>query len=233
MQTNSRNARAFTFVELLVTMALVAILASIAYPVFITIMERARKTQAKNDLTQIVTAVNAFYTEYGKYPTSFTTDATAIYGPAGPNTNDLLFNELRACHLENGVLTDPSCSAAGVLNTRQIVYISPPAVKDPNQPRSGIGIPSTSPSAPTPVGQFWDPWGRQYNVTIDADYNNSTTNPYGPSGGAGVDPVQQGVIAWSFGKNGALGGGPPAAGFRSEGGTANNFSGSGDVISWQ
>jgi hypothetical protein len=31
-------------------------------------IDRARKTQVKNDLSQIVTAINAYYTEYGKYP---------------------------------------------------------------------------------------------------------------------------------------------------------------------
>ena len=31
-------------------------------------IDRARKTQAKNELIQIVTAVNAYYTEHGKYP---------------------------------------------------------------------------------------------------------------------------------------------------------------------
>jgi prepilin-type N-terminal cleavage/methylation domain-containing protein len=222
MRPFSKHTRAFTLIELLVVIAIIAILIGLLFPAFQAVQNQARRTQAKNDLTQIVTAVNAFYTEYGRYPTSLTPDTTATYGPAGGNTNDLLFNELRACHLENGVLTDPSCSAVGVLNTRQIVYISPPAVKDPTQPRSGIGIPGTG--APPPVGQFWDPWGTQYNVRIDGDYNNSTTNPYGSSGGAGVDPVQQGVIAWSYGKDQTLGTQNPPS---------SSFTNSDDVISWQ
>src|SRR6266446_6203271 len=174
---------AFTLIELLVVIAIIIILAGLLFPALRGAQEQARRTQAKNDLTQIVTAVNAYYTEYGQYPTALTPDTTATYGPAGGNTNNLLFNELRACHLQNGVLTDPSCSAASVLNTRQIVYISPPAVKVPASPRAGIGIPGTG--APTPVGQYWDPWGTAYNVRIDGDYDNSTTNPYGSSGGAG------------------------------------------------
>ena len=39
------------------------------FPAFRGVQDQAKKTQAKNDLTQIVTAVNAYYTEYGKYPT--------------------------------------------------------------------------------------------------------------------------------------------------------------------
>ncbi len=217
MQKSSRKTGAFTLIELLVVIAIIAILIGLLFPAFSAVQNQARRTQAKNDLTQIVTAVNAFYTEYGKYPTSLTPDTAATWGPANPgNTNNLLFNELRAC-----TATDTSCTAACVLNTRQIVFISPAYVKNPAQPRSGIGIPGTG--APAPVGQFWDPWGTQYNVRIDGDYNSSTTNPYGASGGAGVDPIQQGVIAWSYGKDQAQG----------TAGGSTNFTNSDDVISWQ
>jgi prepilin-type N-terminal cleavage/methylation domain-containing protein len=224
MTTEDRKA-AFTLMELLLVIVIIVILVGLAFPAFQGVLERTKKMQAKNDLTQIVTAVNAFYTEYGTYPTLLTPDTTATYGPAAGNTNDLLVNELRACHLQNGVLTDPSCSAASVLNTRQIVYISPPAVKVPANPRAGIGIPGTG--APTPVGQYWDPWGTAYNVRIDGDYDNSTTNPYGSSGGAGVDPIQQGVIAWSYGKDKKPGNNGNNV-YKTSGGVQSD-----DVISWQ
>ena len=221
MQESSRNARAFTLIELLVVIAVIAILIGLLFPAFSAVQDQAKRTQAKNDLTQIVTAVNAFYTEYGKYPTSLTPDTAATWGPANPaNTNNLLFNELRAC-----TTTDTSCTAAALLNTRQIVYISPAEVKNPAQPKSGIGIPGTG--APPPVGQFWDPWGTPYNVRIDGDYNNSVTpNPY--SQGAGVNPIQQGVITWSYGKDQTLG-------TNGDGVYKNLTTGaqSDDVISWQ
>src|SRR5437016_6230591 len=220
MQKSSNRTVAFTLIELLVVIAIIAILIGLLFPAFSAVQDQAKRTQAKNDLTQIVTAVNAFYTEYGKYPTSFTTDATATYGFVGPNTNNLLFNELRACSA-----TDTSCTAAALLNTRQIVFISPPYVKNPAQPKSGIGIPGTG--APGPVGQYWDPWGTPYNVRIDGNYNNSVTpNPY--SQGAGVDPIQQGVITWSYGKDQTLG-------TNGDGVYKNLTTGaqSDDVISWQ
>src|SRR6202043_2158536 len=88
------TASAFTLIELLVVITIIVILMGLLFPAFRGVQDQAKKTQAKNDLTQIVTAVNAFYTEYGRYPTSAATDATATYGPGG-NTNDALFNELR------------------------------------------------------------------------------------------------------------------------------------------
>ena len=65
---NHRYSRAFTLLELLVTILIIAVLMSVAFPVFQTVQNQARKTQARSDLTQIVIAVSAFYTEYGRYP---------------------------------------------------------------------------------------------------------------------------------------------------------------------
>jgi hypothetical protein len=46
---------------------------------------------------------------------------------------------------------------------------------------------------------------------IDGDYNNQLANPY--TDAPGGTPLYLGVIVWSFGKNGRLGGGLPAGGF--------------------
>ncbi len=62
------HANAFTLIELLVVIAIIAILVGLLFPAFKAVQNQARQTQAKNDLTQIVNAVNAFYTDYGKYP---------------------------------------------------------------------------------------------------------------------------------------------------------------------
>jgi prepilin-type N-terminal cleavage/methylation domain-containing protein len=236
----SFSKRAFTLIELLVVIAIIAILIGLLFPAFSAVQNQAKRTQAKNDLTQIVNAVNAFYTEYGKYPTTATNDV--VYGSTTVNVrrtatgvapadfaNNVLFDELRAC-----TAAGPSCSAASVLNTRQIVYISPPSVKDPSQPRSGIGITGTG-IYPTPVGQFWDPWGMPYTVRIDGDYTNSVGNPYGAqtTGGAGVDPVPLGAIGWSLGSDQALG--TKISGNVGDNVYKNPTTGaqSDDVVSWQ
>ena len=227
MRPLSKHTRAFTLIELLVVIAIIAILIGLLFPAFQAVQNQAKRTQAKNDLTQIVTAVNAYYTEYGKYPTTQTIDyiygATTVNvtttGPAN-TTNNFLFNELRAC-----TATDPSCSAAATLNPRQIVFISPPAVKDPTNPRSGIATQATTINGiSVAIGDFVDPWGTPYNVEIDGDYNNSiSANPYGNNNGAGPSPLAHGVIAWSLGRDQALG----------TAGVSTSFTNSNDVISWQ
>jgi prepilin-type N-terminal cleavage/methylation domain-containing protein len=179
--TLARN-RAFTLIELLVVITIIAILIGLLFPAFRGVQDQAKRTQAKNDLTQIITAVNAFYTEYGKYPLPSTATTDTTYGPGGsPTTNETLLNPLR------GLDT--------TLNPRQIVFISPPDAKDPTAPRSGMGT----------TGQYFDPWGKNYAIRIDGDYTNSVPNPY--SQNAGASPLQIGVIAWSLGSDGLGGSG--------------------------
>src|SRR4030095_8619261 len=66
--TQGGQQEAFTLIELLVVIAIIAMLIGLLFPAFRAVQDQAKRTQAKNDLTQIVTAVNAYYTEYGKYP---------------------------------------------------------------------------------------------------------------------------------------------------------------------
>src|SRR5438046_9598 len=167
-----RSRGAFTLIELLVVIAIIAILVGLLFPAFQAVQNQARKTQAKNDLTQIVNAVNAFYTEYGKYPLPGLPGGTPpdyyTYGPGGDQSNNqLLLTELRGCTAATG-----SCPAAATINTRQVVFISPPDVKNSANPRSGVALQTTTINGISVVlGDLVDPWGAPYVVRIDSDYN--------------------------------------------------------------
>src|SRR6266536_2493786 len=96
LPTQKGQQEAFTLIELLVVIAIIAILIGLLFPAFRAVQDQAKRTQAKNDLTQIVNAVNAYYTDYGRYPIAGTTETT--FGPGGtPATNETLFTELRGC----------------------------------------------------------------------------------------------------------------------------------------
>ena len=194
VRQNPKVRNGFTLIELLVVITVIAILTALLFPAFKGVQDQAKRTQARNDVTQIVTAVNAFYTEYGTYPLAAGTADVTVGG--GGDANNALFTILRGLN--------------ATVNPRNIIFISPPDVKDPASPRSGIGR----------DGQYFDPWGKPYAVAIDGNYDGQINNPYGASGGAGSSPIRQGVIAWSLGKDGSLG-------------LSGNFTGSDDVISWQ
>jgi|SRR6266404_19220 len=211
MKFPATRGHGFTLIEMIVVILIIGTLAALLVPAAQRTLDRAKSAQAKNDVTQIVTAVNAYYTEYGKYPIA--TNDTPI-----ANTADLFYT-LRA--IDPGV----GANLGNAANPRKIVFISPPDAKSLTSPRGGIaqqdvlvGITVT-----IPKGSFVDPWGTTYKVAIDGDYDNQiTTNPYGANNGAGAQPLQQGVIAWSFGKDKTLGK------------SGNNvYTGSDDIISWQ
>jgi len=224
-----RHYAAYTLVEMMVVILIITILAAALLTAVFGMTERAQKILAKNDLAQLVTAVNAYYTEYGKYPVTVTSPTTdAFFGsgaaPAGCTSytsNDELLNVLR------NITSDANAVA---LNPRQIVFISPRAATG-TVPHGGIS------QAAGTVGQYMDPWGSQYAIAMDTTYDNQigTANPYSDTdGSAGPSPLLQGVIAYSFGKNGALGGGAAASSsFVPESGSLGKFKGSSDVLSWQ
>jgi prepilin-type N-terminal cleavage/methylation domain-containing protein len=218
MRRSPNGLSGFTLIELLVVIIMIGILAGLLFPAFQGVQNQAKRVQAKNDLTQIVNAVNAFYTEYGKYPLAagVTTDTT--FGPGGsPATNKTLFTELRGCTAAAG-----SCPAAAVINTRQIVFISPPDVKDGANPLLGIATRTVTVNGVSiPLGSYVDPWGTNYVIRIDGDYNNQVANPYTANAGA-TPNLTIGVIAWSLGKDG-LGGS----------GDKSSTNSSDDLISWE
>ena len=180
MHERRRHPRneAFTLIELLVVISIIAVLMGLAFPAFQGVQNSAKRTQAKNDLVQIVTAVNAFYTEYGKYPLpAGTVGDEYTFGSSGVSTKPL-FDAIRGIDVAS--------------NSRQIEFIKPPDAKDASAPRGGMGTATD--------GQFYDPWGKRYVVRIDADYDNQVPNPYSANAGA-TPKLRAGVIAWSFGKD--------------------------------
>jgi prepilin-type N-terminal cleavage/methylation domain-containing protein len=172
-----RHRKAFTLIELLVVVSIILVLLGLLLPAFHGVQNQARRTQARNDLAQIVTAVNAYYTEYGKYPLTPPSLADTTYGNA--TTNDKILNELR-----NVTATE---------NPRGIVFLSPPDAKDADGPRLGIS------HAAATLDQYFDSWGQPYRIRVDTNYDNQVSNPY-PADST-MPNIRQGVIAWSGGKD--------------------------------
>ncbi|MEN0059224.1 MAG: prepilin-type N-terminal cleavage/methylation domain-containing protein [Bdellovibrio sp.] len=68
----TRNSqRGFSLVELMVVVAIIGILASIAIPSVNKYMAKARQSEAKTNLGSLYTAEKAFFAEYGTYDRRF------------------------------------------------------------------------------------------------------------------------------------------------------------------
>ncbi len=74
-----RNSKkGFTLVELLVVIAILAILASVAVVGYTAFIDKAKDSNAKTELHQIVEFVNAELMDDGEWEVSVTTDSTTV-----------------------------------------------------------------------------------------------------------------------------------------------------------
>jgi len=227
-----RTRFAFTLIELLTVIAIIAILMGLLLPAVNAAKNAAKKAAAKNDLTQLVTAVKQFYTDYGVYPlpsgASNTTDVE-YGGTPGTTTglsgadNEPIVDILRA-------YTASGSNINSQINTRQTIYLDVPNVKDSTNPKNGLG----TGTGKATQGDWYDPWGRNYVVAIDSNYDGYVSagvllgytdlNYVAlPSGSQGSKGVQTGCVAGCFGGDGV----------RGTSQSQNVFNGSDDILSWQ
>ena len=146
---------AFTLLELLVVISIIAVLASLSFPAITGVMVNARKAQARNDMSQIASAIKLYYTEYGKYPAGAATSGTTdtVFGTTTSDNKNII-NILRY-NGPTGQQPDPNNE-----NPRQIKFIEP---KVTDMKKACVNKAN---------GNWYDPWGTQYLIFIDADYAN-------------------------------------------------------------
>ncbi|MEY2546506.1 MAG: ral secretion pathway protein [Verrucomicrobiota bacterium] len=194
----------------MVVISIIIILMGLLFPAFKGAQDQAKRAQAKNDLSQIVTAVNAYYTEYGKYP---------VLGTASSSPNDFWIGDWNSADLFNVLRADGfswDSTSGDNLNPKRIVFMNPPPAKN-----SRGGVSQTD-------GKYYDPWGSVYRLRIDWDYDNGLVNPY--AAGAGGNPINFGVIGFSIGKDQVSAADGNNGKYKVTGQTND---GDDDVLSWQ
>ena len=85
------QAKGFTLIELLVVIAIIAILAGLGFAGMKGAMDAGKKAQARNDVSQIASAVKAYVLEYGRLPEKDTLIATLT----GTNPKKIVFFEAK------------------------------------------------------------------------------------------------------------------------------------------
>ena len=81
-QTHRAN-RGFTLIELMVVIAIIAIMAAAIMPKIVGRTEKAKRARAQADISSFKTALTAFYLDCGRYPTTSEGLAALIKPPAG------------------------------------------------------------------------------------------------------------------------------------------------------
>jgi prepilin-type N-terminal cleavage/methylation domain-containing protein len=179
--------RAFTLVEMLIVIAIIAILAALLLPVLAIAKEHAKKTQAKMEIGQIVSAIQQYDSVYGRFPVSPAAQTQAGLDAAQPNPNpDFTYggvfqtpgvplsvgtivaannNSIMSNAEVMAILMDITNTTVTVVNAnhqknpQQTAFLTPKMTDDPTQP--GVG----------PDLVYRDPWGRPYVISMDLNYD--------------------------------------------------------------
>ena len=159
--------RGFTLVEILVVIAIIAILAAITFPVFARVKDSANKNNDMTSLNRIRTAMALYRVDQGAYPPQIMGYATMyLSGPNAGNVvpadqrNDFLTTKKTALVYTTVVPVYDRASTISVLN--DLTAASPRPVVFPNQDPTAVGT--------TPIGSIPDTSG--------------TRQVYGPGDGA-------------------------------------------------
>lgn len=72
--------KGFTLIEMMVVVAIVAILAAIGIPMYQKYMDEAKTAEAVTAMGQIADATKAYYDTHGQYPSLFNIDIVSING---------------------------------------------------------------------------------------------------------------------------------------------------------
>jgi len=230
---------AFTLIELLTVIAIIAILMGLLFPAITIVKDSANKVKARTDLVNTVASVKQYFAEYGKYPVSGATAASSTnpadlaFGDPSKSgssltvsSNNLLFDVLR--NYPNG--NRPASGATpGDGNPRQIVFFEgKTGTSTANGVKGGFATTSNTTNGGV-LGAMYDPWGTQYTIEIDANYDNFIVVPYNDFQSSTTPPgLNYGCVGWSLGKDLQLG-------TKGDGYFRNQTTGqpSDDVITWQ
>ncbi len=232
-----RVRRGFTLIEMLVVIAIIAILAGMLLPVFSKVKLKAKIRQTQNEMQGMIAAITQYDTAYSRYP---------------GNVNGQDFTYGCPVPLPVGANCTSSNSDLMVILNDLNIGVNLNHAKNPQQLSGYNAKPAADISSPglSIIDNQWrDPWGHTYVISIDydgdgyckdADYSmlsmHTSVSPPSPVNGNGlVGLVNYGntnpptfllhgpVMIWSLGPDGK------AANFTA----ANAGVNADNILSWQ
>lgn len=146
-----KSHQGFTLIEMLVVVAIIAILASLAFSVGPAVIAKAYKVKTQAAIKDVQVAIKNYQVEYNRYP---------LPGGSGADQELMTDSGSNIISILMGINEDN-------LNTREIKFLDLPLAKGN---RGGL-ISSGS------TFSLADSWARPYHIIVDTDYNNRVRNP--------------------------------------------------------
>ena len=229
-----QGSLAFTLVELLVVIAIIVILMSLLLTAVPAVKKAAGKAEARNTANMVVTALNAYYTEYAKFPPTELAAAAdpnatvidVVVGSTSGLPNNTVFYTLR------NIPKGPNAEYAA--NPRKITFYEGKTAKPGAGGSARNGFYDKDKSGGPPGGLLesclFDPWGQQYGVIMDVtgDDRIDLTGYYTDYSGVEDDgkAPRRKAGAFSSGEDEVLGSKDKMGYYRSANETSD------DVVSW-
>ena len=197
LKSERRHNPAFTLVELLVVIAIIGILAAMIMPAITSAKTAALKTKARTEAVDLANAINAYDTDYGRFPLS----ANEVSAASAVGNNDFTAGLMASPQAPNLTLSWPGGSGGNYSydNNSNIVAIlmdmeaypngvqiinyqhvkNPKQVKFINAKMSGYDPATAQKNPPGGVditGVYRDPWGNPYIITVDTSYDEQCSD---------------------------------------------------------
>jgi prepilin-type N-terminal cleavage/methylation domain-containing protein len=198
MKTFPRSNRAFTLIELLTVIAIIALLAGLLFPAIKSAMLKAEVTKAQVQISNLQTAIKSYYTEYGRWPVMDNTVGTV-------NSNYTYTVDTNFVALLQGANNTATITGGGGFPPPAFTPVSTSSLQ--GNPRQ-IHFMEFKSSELDPVLGYLDPWKQPYFCRFDVSYVNNLSDPFASGTTpltAKISPdrkVQTGFVVWSAGPDG-------------------------------
>ena len=162
MKTHRKHAsRAFTLIELLITITIVAILASLTAAGIINSLEQANKLKVRTVVMDLRNSIEMYQTDYNRFPIG-----SSVTGANGEDAPELLTDGSNTL-VDTLMGIPPSSSGTMDLNPKRTQFASfPPA----NNGRHGL-VGTARPF------KLADMYGQPYHILLDTNGDNQVKNP--------------------------------------------------------
>jgi len=191
-KSSPQKSSAFTLVELLTVIAIIAILAAMLMPALSKVKQMAMKRQARIEMQGIVSAIESYDQAYGKFPVSPLAQETASYDATHGLSPDFTYGgkfdtisigtiipqgsgNIRTNAEVIAILMDYAVYPGTTMDTVNTNHQS-----NPKQVKF-LNVRMTSGNVAGGVGPdlvYRDPWGNPYVISMDLNYDDACNDAF-------------------------------------------------------